>query len=153
LKKYGRPGNILAFRALMRNFRVLTGSITMLAWFVISNHCMLDAAISPVTQVMAQKECCPMHTSQPSAPAKPKEPGGLQLCCKNLPAMAVKSLQVRAHVVAPLLGTFPEPDRVVAPGQDEQPLLCLDTGPPGAFSFSELVLQRSLLAHAPPSVA
>ena len=30
-------------------------------------------------------------------------------------------------------------------------LLALDTGPPGALSFSESVLQRSLLAHAPPS--
>jgi hypothetical protein len=33
--------------------------------------------------------------------------------------------------------------RAVAP-------LLLDTGPPGAFSFAELILQQSLLAHAPP---
>ena len=26
------------------------------------------------------------------------------------------------------------------------------TGPPGAWSFAEVVLQRSLLSHAPPSV-
>jgi hypothetical protein len=32
-----------------------------------------------------------------------------------------------------------------------EPLL-LDTGPPGAFSFAELILQSSLLAHAPPFV-
>jgi hypothetical protein len=31
-------------------------------------------------------------------------------------------------------------------------LLLLDTGPPGAFSFAELILQQSLLAHAPPFV-
>ena len=36
--------------------------------------------------------------------------------------------------------------RVVAP-------LLLDTGPPGAFSFAELILQQSLLAHAPPFLA
>ena len=29
-------------------------------------------------------------------------------------------------------------------------LIALDTGPPRAISFSELVLQRSILAHAPP---
>ena len=29
----------------------------------------------------------------------------------------------------------------------------LDTGPPGAGSFAETVLQRSILAHAPPSLA
>ncbi len=34
-----------------------------------------------------------------------------------------------------------------------QALLLLDTGPPGARSFAELTLQRSLLAHAPPSLA
>jgi hypothetical protein len=28
--------------------------------------------------------------------------------------------------------------------------LGLDTGPPNALSFSESVLQRSILAHAPP---
>jgi hypothetical protein len=28
--------------------------------------------------------------------------------------------------------------------------LLLDTGPPAARSFAELILQRSLLAHAPP---
>lgn len=28
-----------------------------------------------------------------------------------------------------------------------------DTGPPGRFSFAELVLQRCLLSHAPPVVA
>ena len=27
------------------------------------------------------------------------------------------------------------------------------TGPPGAWSFAEVVLQRSLLSHAPPFVA
>ena len=137
----------------MRNFRVLTGSITLLAWFVISNHCMLDAATSAVPQVAAQNECCPMHATQTGAPAQPKEQNAPQLCCKNLPATALKPLPSLALFIAPLLGTFFEPDRVVAPGRDDQPLLCLDTGPPGAFSFSELVLQQSLLTHAPPSFA
>jgi hypothetical protein len=31
--------------------------------------------------------------------------------------------------------------------------LLLDTGPPGARSFAELILQRSILAHAPPFLA
>jgi hypothetical protein len=31
--------------------------------------------------------------------------------------------------------------------------LLLDTGPPGARSFAELILQRSVLAHAPPVFA
>jgi hypothetical protein len=34
--------------------------------------------------------------------------------------------------------------------QPARPLLALDTGPPEVLSFSESVLQRSILAHAPP---
>jgi hypothetical protein len=30
--------------------------------------------------------------------------------------------------------------------------LFLDTGPPRAHSFAELILQRSLFAHAPPGL-
>jgi hypothetical protein len=33
------------------------------------------------------------------------------------------------------------------------PIIEWDTGPPGAHSFAESVLQRSILAHAPPSLA
>ena len=36
---------------------------------------------------------------------------------------------------------------------DAQASSSLDTGPPGARSFAELTLQRSLLAHAPPFLA
>ena len=69
--------------------------------------------------------------------------------------------------------TAPLPSNVKAPGNDSAPLLtvmppaallafhfsthdaevlALDTGPPGALSFAVLVLQRSLLSHAPPVV-
>jgi hypothetical protein len=37
--------------------------------------------------------------------------------------------------------------------RNAQAPLSLDTGPPHAHSFTELILQRSLLAHAPPHVA
>jgi hypothetical protein len=137
----------------MKNLRVFTGTVTMLAWFVISNHCMLDAAISPTVEAVSPDDCCPMHASMPGHPAKPKEDRGLQLCCKNLPATALKSSQHLFFFVASFLASYFDQDPIFAPGRDERPLLCLGTGPPGAFSFSELVLQRSLRAHAPPTVA
>jgi hypothetical protein len=40
---------------------------------------------------------------------------------------------------------------VVLSSRAVEPLF-LDTGPPGAFSFAELILQQSLRAHAPPFV-
>ena len=43
--------------------------------------------------------------------------------------------------------------RLLANFRDAPAPLLLDTGPPGAHSFAELILQRSLLAHAPPFLA
>jgi hypothetical protein len=125
----------------------------MLTWFVISNHCMLDAAISPPAKVVSESGCCPMHASKTGLPARQGEEGVPQLCCKNLAAMALKPPPPVIFFAALLPASFFDQDRIFAPGWDERPLLCLDTGPPHAFSFSELVLQRSLRSHAPPSVA
>jgi hypothetical protein len=44
-------------------------------------------------------------------------------------------------------------DCLLAHFRDALAPLLLDTGPPDAHSFAELILQRSLLAHAPPTVA
>jgi hypothetical protein len=138
----------------MRNARLLIGTLTMLAWFVISNHCMLDAAVStPATApVEKQDDCCRMHASKPTAPAQPKEQQGLQICCKNLPATALKPLQPFASLATPFPIVLSDPHDLFEGSRDELPSLCLDTGPPEAFSFSELVLQRSLRAHAPPGL-
>jgi len=74
-------------------------------------------------------------------------------CCQALsaplPDMAVAPaaqlfvLQPTWDVMEPL-----QPPRVVVPAPGESAI----HGPPGAFTFVELVLQRSLLAHAPPFV-
>ena len=48
---------------------------------------------------------------------------------------------------------FPFEDcRLLGHFRDTLAPLLLDTGPPEAHSFAELILQRSLLAHAPPTV-
>ena len=52
-----------------------------------------------------------------------------KFCDANFPVLAGAFVVYSSRAVAPLL---------------------LDTGPPGAFSFAELILQQSLLAHAPP---
>jgi hypothetical protein len=114
------------------------------AWFAISNHCLLGAMAreeKPIDQ-------CPFHAKQ-SAPAKPK-PSSDSPCCKILRAIAPainkgvapKTLTLdRINFVA---GVIVTPPKVAIPTS------ALDTGPPGAYSFAELILQRSILAHAPP---
>jgi len=131
--------------------RVLTGMVAGLAWLLISNHC---AIVSAAEEVKPTQHGCPMHASAPvHRPVPAKQPGD-QLCCKNLHATAAKLALDRIFAFkAPSLAIFSDPIPFEAHvGQTFSPR-CLDTGPPEFRSFSELILQRSLLAHAPPFLA
>ena len=122
--------------------------IAICSWFAMSNHCAFAAV---ATKTDSPQTECPFH----SKPAKQKqEPSRLQ-CCKILRAVVFAQTKSWARDDAkfldldlcveefPLVESFP----------NAQASLSLDTGPPGAHSFAELILQRSLLAHAPPIVA
>ena len=134
-------------------------TIAICSWIAVSNHCAFAAVAMRGTGFRpgcdyrqdADGTYCPFH----SKPAKQKEQSSHVQCCKILRAVVFAktkdwarddakfgvanfSVQARALVVYP--------SRVVT-------LLLLDTGPPGAFSFAELILQSSLPAHAPPSRA
>jgi hypothetical protein len=97
----------------------------------------------------AQMHC---HGSQPSPSKKSSEKE--MPCCKVLRAtitsdariieLASKDfLPIQSWVVAELISA--DETQLHGPPQE------LDTGPPFAGSFAESVLQRSILAHAPPS--
>ena len=118
------------------------------SWFAISNHCAF-AAVAAKTD-SAQTEC-PFH----SKPAKQKpEPSQLQ-CCKILRAVVLAQTKTWARDDAKFfdLDLCVEEFALAEFLPSAQASSCLDTGPPGALSFAELILQRSLLAHAPPVVA
>jgi len=129
-------------RPLLRSIAVL---LTIFSWLAISNHCALAAISGP----QPAADACPMH----SHPAKQKQ-GSALVCCKILKATGA---QATIKPAVPQVQTLP-PDRahfslLVVGRSDFQPLfLALDTGPPGISSFAESVLQRSILAHAPPSL-
>ena len=119
--------------------------IAIFSWIAVSNHCAF-AAVAPEID-KAQPEC-PFH----SKPAKQKEQSSQVQCCKVLRAVAFAKTKDWARDDAkfwnanfPVQGTA----FVVCQSRVLAPLL-LDTGPPAVFSFAELILQRSLLAHAPP---
>ena len=70
-------------------------------------------------------------------------------CCKDLRAVAshaAKDFAAASQLVRvqDYVAVLPSP-RVAAP------LIALDTGPPRSLSFAESILQRSILAHAPPA--
>jgi hypothetical protein len=122
--------------------------IAICSWIAVSNHCAF-AAIATETD-KAQTEC-PFH----SKPAKQKEQSSQVQCCKILRAVVFAKTKDWARNDAKFCdANFPVQTSVfVAHSLPTVAPLLLDTGPPGAFSFAELILQRSLFTHAPPFVA
>jgi hypothetical protein len=127
--------------------RAVTVAIVFASWIAISNHCAFAAIM---TKKIAQSEC-PFH-SKPSRPEP--APLGVQ-CCKILRAIATAQAKglVRAIVDLPHVDLAFAPFVLFAPPKIAITPATTDTGPPSARSFAELVLQRSVLAHAPPSRA
>ena len=123
-------------------------AIAICSWIAISNHCAFAAVASEMHK--AQTEC-PFH----SKPAKQKEQSSQVQCCKVLRAVFFAKNKTWARDDAQFgVANFPIQARslVVCSLRAATPL-SLNSGPPGALSFAELILQRSLLTHAPPFVA
>jgi hypothetical protein len=128
--------------------RCVAVAIAICSWIAVSNHCAFAAVASQI--VKAQTDC-PFH----STPAKQKGQSSQIQCCKVLRAVVFAKTKDWARNDAKFCdANFPiqQVAFVVCPSRTVAPLL-LDTGPPGAFSFAELILQRSLLTHAPPFIA
>jgi hypothetical protein len=129
--------------------------IAICSWFAVSNHCAFAAVAAggtgcqPVSHDRQDADAteCPFH----SKPAKQKEQSTQIQCCKILRAIVLEETKSWARDDAKFSNLDLWVESFVPFGQPHAgvPLL-LDTGPPVAFSFAELTLQRSLLAHAPP---
>ncbi len=126
----------------------LRGAIVLIAicaWFAISNHCVVAAL---ATNDTASRQC-PFH----SKPTKQEKPSTGAQCCKIL--RAVSSVPVKGWArddtnLSDSDGYGGERALAIAYSQTALVPLSSDTGPPGVRSFAELILQRSLFAHAPP---
>jgi hypothetical protein len=134
-------------RSVKASMRCAAVAIAICSWIAVSNHCAF-AAVTPESE-KGQTDC-PFH----SKPGKQKEQSSQVQCCKVLRAVVFAKTKDWARNDAQFCDAnfsvqadefLAYSSRVVAP-------LLLETGPPGAFSFAELILQQSLLAHAPPSV-
>jgi hypothetical protein len=139
----------LSVAARLRHIsRIAIVAVTTAAWFSISNHCALSA-FEPAQRAQAHAAC---H-GNPGAPAKLPAKGEAGPCCKLLRATFAESDQpvIENYVTGSLLAwlsvTLVLPEQMHWPQSFE-----LDTGPPFSESFAESVLQRSILAHAPPFV-
>ncbi len=139
------PSTMPKMRASVRFAGVV---IVICSWIAVSNHCAFAAVATDIDK--AQNEC-PFH----SKPAKQKEQSSQVQCCKVLRAVAFAKdrtwMRDDARFAAANFPIQTDP-LAVCSLRTAEPLL-LDTGPPGALSFAELILQRSIFAHAPPFLA
>jgi hypothetical protein len=135
-----------------RSLRVFIVVGLVLAWLVANNHCAFASsdARTATSDRGGMPSGCPMHAKQQPAPVKPNSCGDLP-CCNNLQATPTVAAKLMTNplwsgfFVAFLTAQFDAADSFTA-----RVAFFSDTGPPGETSFAELVLQRSLLAHAPP---
>ena len=119
---------------------------TMVAWFSISNHCAVGALIAKTNSAVAPMHC---HGNQPAPSKKGSEED--MPCCKMLRATITseaKIAEVATKNFVPLQDWILA--ELISAAEPQLSPLELDTGPPFAGSFAESVLQRSILAHAPP---
>jgi hypothetical protein len=132
-------------KATVRSAAVL---LAICSWFAISNHCAFAAL---ATKTESAQTGCPFH----SKPAKQTQQNAQVQCCKILRAVLFAKTKGWARDDTNFSDLDPLADQcpLMAPSLRPWAPLSLDTGPPGADSFAELVLQRSLFANAPPSLA
>lgn len=129
------------------------------AWLLASNHCAIANFIpAPAADAPAEhSHCQPAGTSSPAEPAseQPANDCDGSKCCGSLSApLALAKNPVSSDQLAfatfahPLTGSaiFGEPHNLLPEEVDTGP-------PPERCSFAESVLQRSILAHAPPVFA
>jgi hypothetical protein len=130
--------------AVSRISRWATVLFTIGAWLVLSNHCALGLGES--TKADSESGGCPMH----SAPAKGNPAKNIP-CCKDLRAVASHAAKNLAAVASQLVGVQDHVAAVLKSLRVAAQLFALNTGPPRSLSFAESILQRSILAHAPPA--
>jgi hypothetical protein len=135
---------------IIARLRFATVVVMAISWLALVNHCELGAATAP--KPAQTHSCCDKDNAADKAPLKNDQHKSIECCKAGHPAIsqiAKKpvnrdfSWTEHLHVIALL----PFPDGSPATAVPE-----LDTGPPFAGSFAEVVLQRSILAHAPPGL-
>ena len=126
--------------------RLLVVAVMLLSWLVITNHCALGLMQGAGTE---HAHC---HAAK-SDDGKNAPGDGMRECCRAIKAslasqkecqFAGSQFQPRVYAVVEL---------ICAPVEKPVAGFSLDHGPPRAVSFAEIVLQRSLLSHAPPFLA
>lgn len=127
--------------------------VTVAAWFLAANHCVLACLAAPLATAPDAHDHC---SNSSGTPAGQEESNSCETnnCCKSLSAPASFAKKLVGYDKAfSTLKDYVVSEIVFAGEQHDASISELDTGPPPAHCFAESVLQRSLLAHAPPSLS
>ncbi len=133
--------------------RIVATAVMLCAWVVLSNHCALSAvfAVKSASVATVEPGCC-KNQPQPgdhdgSCPQLP------QGCCKTLKVAmpdAMKIAHASLALVDPNVAAWIVDFTVLLTGECSA---ATDPGPPPDVpGFAWLVLNQSLLSHAPPSI-
>ncbi len=122
-------------------------AVMIAAWFVAFDHCALASVFIHPPVAAPGVEHCAGHS-------QPEKKQSQLPCCKSLVATAAPA-KISAGYDTNLFAVQPYPavEFALVFSHLDAPSAELDTGPPGLRTFAESVLQRSLLAHAPPFLA
>lgn len=127
--------------------------LTVVAWFLAANHCAVACLAAPLAAAPEAHEHCAGSSDVPAGQEEPNDCDS-RSCCKSLSAPASFAKKLVGYDKAfYTLKDYVVSEFVFASEQHDASISELDTGPPPAHCFAESVLQRSLLAHAPPSLS
>ena len=137
-------------RSLKRVSTAIIALVTAAAWFLAANHCVVACLAAPLAAAPEAHDHCGGSSDQP-ADNEQSNDCETSNCCKSLSAPASFAKKLAGYDKAfYTLKDYLVSEFVFATEQHDASISELDTGPPRAHCFAESVLQRSLLAHAPP---
>jgi hypothetical protein len=136
---------------ITRTARALVALVAVVAWLHAANHCAIAGMLSAAAAASGEQESCPGH----KAPAEDENRDGCDAssCCKSLAApVTLAKAAANYDGFTFVTNEFPTTVAFALGEQHVAAIAEIDTGPPDCVSFAEAVLQRSVLAHAPPSL-
>jgi hypothetical protein len=140
-------------RSLKRASIAMIALVTAVAWFFAANHCVVACLAAPLSAEVEIHEHCGGSSDNPTDKEQSND-CETRNCCKSLSAPASFAKKLAGYDKAfYTLKDYAVSEFVFANEQHDASISELDTGPPPAHCFAESVLQRSLLAHAPPSLS
>jgi hypothetical protein len=125
--------------------RLLVVAAMLFSWLVVTNHC----ALAQLQTGNAEHVHC--HAAKGDS-GKKTPADGMRECCRLIKANLAGKAEIKLDLSLLDLRSSTFLQVLYAPAINSVTEFVHDHGPPRSISFAEIVLQRSLLNHAPPAL-